>query len=190
MCSSDLSAIQELSLTRKEVGRIQKPSSLTVTEWSALWEQNLYAAATSLEDACGDLRQKLAAFAVAVGAGNQLDGSAESLQLYGRLAKELSATATENFAVIFHKELAQLFTHVDSLEASFSIVQQQATRLKGVYAPEVLTTIPVEDLDREWRVASTKFWPFSIMAKRRVKKLLQTYASSGSVDPEIGRAHV
>lgn len=182
---SHVDAVQELSLTRKEVGSIQKPSSLTVTEWSAVWEQNLYAAATSLEDACADLRQKLATFAVAVGAGNQLDGSAESLQLYGRLAKELRATATENFAVIFHKDLAQLFTHVDSLEASFRIVQQQATRLKGVYAPEVLMTIPVEDLDREWRVASTKFWPFSIVAKRRVKKLLQTYASSGSADPAI-----
>jgi len=176
-------AIAELSLTRREVGSIQKPEFLTVTEWSAVWEQNLCQQAASLEQACADLRQQLQLFAVGIGAGDVLDGSSESLQLYGRVAEKLISTAAENFAVIFHREFAQLSTHVDALEASISIVRQQTRRLKGVYTQEVLTTIPVADLEKEWRIASAKFWPLSLLAKRRVQKLLQTYASSGNVDP-------
>ena len=176
-------SIEELSLTRKEVGATQKPAFLTVKEWSAVWEQNLFQEAAALAKVCADLRQKLKAFASLIGAGDVQDGSSESLQLYGKVAKELIATAAENFGVIFHKQFAQFTSHVDSLEASINVVRKEATRLKAEYVQEVLTTIPVEDLEKEWRIANTKFWPLSLLAKRRVQKLLQTYASSGMAEP-------
>ncbi len=176
-------AIEELSLTRKEVGAIQKPQFLTIREWSAVWEKELFQEAAALKKTAADLRQKLRAFASGIGAGDVSDASNEELQLYGKVAKELIATATENFGVIFHKQFAQLSTHVDSLESSIRVVQKETSLLKAEYSEAVLTEIPVDELEKEWRVANAKFWPLSLLAKRRVQKLMQTYASSGTAEP-------
>jgi hypothetical protein len=176
-------AIEDLSLTRKEVGAVQKPACLTIREWSAVWEGQLFGEADQLIKAAATLRQALAAFANGIGAGDVQDGSNEELQQYGKVAKELVATASENFAVIFNKQFAQLPAHVDALESAMSLVQKEASRLNAVYPDDILSQIPVDDLDKEWRTATTKFWPLSIFAKRRVQKQLQTYAASGIASP-------
>ena len=176
-------AIDDLSLTRKEVGPVQKPSCLTIREWSAVWEGELFGEADQLIKAAATLRQTLAAFASGIGAGDVQDGSNEELQQYGKVAKELIATAAENYAVIFHKQFAQLPAQVDALEAAMSLVQKEASRLSAVYPDDILSQIPIDDLDKDWRTAATKFWPLSIFAKRRVQKQLQTYATSGTASP-------
>ncbi len=176
-------AIKDLSLTRKEVGVTQKPQFLTVREWSAVWERELFQEATALRKTAADLRQQLRPFAQRIGAGEVSDGSNETLQLLAKAAKELIATAPDNFGVIFHKHFSQLSTHVDSLESSICLVQKETSLLKAEYSEAVLTEIPVDDLEKAWRVANTKFWPLSLLAKRRVQKVLQNYASSGTAEP-------
>ena len=126
---------------------------------------------------------RMAAFAIGIGAGDVQDGSNEELQQYGKVAKELIATAAENYAVIFHKQFAQLPAQVDALEAAMSLVQKEVSRLNAVYPDDSLSQIPIDDLDKEWRTAATKFWPLSIFAKRRVQKQLQMYATSGTASP-------
>ncbi|WP_411956811.1 hypothetical protein [Paracoccus homiensis] len=46
-----------------------------------------------------------------------------------------------------------------------------------------LESIPLDQLDANWRLAQTKMWPFSVFAKSSVRKLLQTYAEGGKADP-------
>ncbi len=55
----------------------------------------------------------------------------------------------------------------------------------AAYSLEAVRRIPLEHLDQNWREAQTKFWPASVFAKRKVRKLLQTYAENGAADPAV-----
>ncbi|MEZ6041986.1 MAG: DUF3320 domain-containing protein [Planctomycetaceae bacterium] len=183
-------SIEELSLTRKEVGAIQKPPFLTIREWSAVREKELFQEAAILRKAVAHLRHTLHAFAYGIGVADVSDSSSDKLQVYSKVAKELIATATENFGIIFHKHFAQLSMHVDSLESSIRVLQKETALLKAEYSETVLMEIPIDEIEKEWRAANTKFWPLSLLAKRRVQKLLQTYASSGMAEPATDLAAI
>jgi len=74
----------------------------------------------------------------------------------------------------------------DHAEAFKSDVAALDTARKGAaarYTDEVVLRIPLEKLDEGWREASTKFWPFSALARRKLRKLLQTYAQAGIAEP-------
>lgn len=55
--------------------------------------------------------------------------------------------------------------------------------LSASYPLDRLSTMPLDQMDADWRRAQTKFWPFSTFAKSAVRKLLQTYATGGKADP-------
>jgi very-short-patch-repair endonuclease len=44
--------------------------------------------------------------------------------------------------------------------------------------------MPLKEMDHEWRRESAKLGPFSFLGKRRVRKLLQSYASEGRAVPD------
>ena len=44
-------------------------------------------------------------------------------------------------------------------------------------------TIPLDEIDHGWRQAVSSFFPMAWFAKRKVTRLLQTYASSGVANP-------
>lgn len=183
-------AIEELSLTRKEVGMLQKPAFLAIREWSAVWEGKLFSETDALSKAASNLRQRLLAFAGGLGIADVSDASSDDLSSYAKVAKELVATASEDFGIIFHKQFAQLSSQVDTLESSIDTVRKQASRLSAVYSEEAILQIPVDNLDQEWRAANSKFWPVSLFAKRRVQKQLQAYASSGVAAPSSDLAAI
>ena len=54
-----------------------------------------------------------------------------------------------------------------------------------MYSLDAAREMPFERLDASWREAQTKFWPASAVARRRVRKLLQTYADNGAADPGV-----
>ena len=51
------------------------------------------------------------------------------------------------------------------------------------YPMDRINKIPLDKLDADWRLAQTNIWPVSVFARSSVRKLLQTYARSGSVEP-------
>lgn len=57
--------------------------------------------------------------------------------------------------------------------------------LSASYPLDRLDAMPLNQLDADWRRAQTKFWPFSVFAKSTLRKLLQTYASSGKANPAV-----
>ena len=69
-----------------------------------------------------------------------------------------------------------------SLDSAITTIRQSRTCLTGKYEDAELNRIPVDDIDRQWRNANSKMWPFSAFERRRIKKLLQSYAAEGKVD--------
>ena len=53
------------------------------------------------------------------------------------------------------------------------------------YSLDSVRRMPLDELDAGWREAETKIWPASAFARRKVRKLLQTFADNGAVDPAV-----
>ena len=53
------------------------------------------------------------------------------------------------------------------------------------YPLDAVRRMPLEQLDAGWREAQAKIWPASTFARKRVRKLLQTYADNGAADPAV-----
>ena len=53
------------------------------------------------------------------------------------------------------------------------------------YPLDAVRRMPLEQLDTGWREAQAKIWPASVFTRKRVRKLLQTYADNGAADPAV-----
>lgn len=73
---------------------------------------------------------------------------------------------------------------LDALEAALSTATKARVALSALYPDQGLADIPLDALDLQWREAKGKSWPFAGMAQTKLRKLLQTFATSGEADPE------
>ena len=55
----------------------------------------------------------------------------------------------------------------------------------ATYPLDAVRSMPLEQMDAAWREAQVKIWPASAFARRKVRKLLQTYADNGTSDPAV-----
>ena len=55
----------------------------------------------------------------------------------------------------------------------------------ATYPLDAVRRMPLEQLDAGWREAQAKVWPASAFARKKVRKLLQTYAHNGAADPAL-----
>jgi len=186
----DQKSFAHLCQIADELGRtyaiVQDGPQLTLVaseEWSFAWEARLLETASKLSSAAKATRAALSQASRCLGLLPDADATADRRALLRafamriapeardiRLVPELDAATLQDQAEIFKSDIAAL----------------EATRKSSAahYTDEVIRRIPVETLDAGWREASTKFWPLSALAQRKSRKLLQTYAQSGTVDPD------
>lgn len=72
------------------------------------------------------------------------------------------------------------------LEVLTQILSRIRTARQGLaagYPDDRLADMPLEALELQWREAQGRMWPFGGLAQRKVARLLQSYASSGTADP-------
>ena len=151
-------------------------------EWSFQWEDAILEAAEAFRLSLGELRE--AERAVSSQLGLRADG-ALSVQRRARIkalaprvgADALDMTAVPELPSERLAALAEAFAEdVDDLVAAKS-------EAVASYPLETVRRMPVAQLDADWREAQTRFWPASFFARRRVRKLLQTYADHGEANP-------
>lgn len=76
---------------------------------------------------------------------------------------------------------------IEDVEAFAKNLQELVAALSKTvasYSVDAIRRMDLEQLDAAWREAQTKFWPTSVFARRKVRKLLQTYADTGAADPQ------
>lgn len=175
--------VQELSLI---FGALKDHSGLRhvkATNWSAAWESSLLKSVDRVSGAARSLKTELTDFSSAIGIIGKSDSSLEELDQFSRVNRALAATATADFRIIFSKQFPQLSREVDDLELAISEYNDACSQSVASYTESESLRIPTDALDRQWREANAKFWPLSFFSKRRVKKLLQSYAEEGTSDP-------
>ena len=60
-----------------------------------------------------------------------------------------------------------------------------SSKAMAEYPLDAVRRMPLEQLDTDWREAQAKIWPVSAFARKKIRKLLQTYAGNGAADPAV-----
>lgn len=78
---------------------------------------------------------------------------------------------------------AQLATLADTFTQDVEGLNVARSLTKASYPLKTVRHMPLDQIDADWREAQARLWPFSFFARRKVAKLLQTYADAGEGDP-------
>ena len=174
----------DLGRTYAAVGNGPPLSLIRGEEWSFQWERELLVAIESLRAALDELKR--AEHALARALGLRSDPKLEA----GRRARLKALAPRAEPGVLDLSSVPDI--PADSLtafaESLATDVRDLAAANSGTvaaYPLDAVRRMPLEQLDESWREAQTKFWPASAFARRRVRKLLQTYADNGAADPAV-----
>ncbi len=80
-------AVEELGLTRREVGAVQRPTFLNVQEWSAVWQESSLQKPTSSAGSPKISVWHFRNFATSLGIADVRDASNDELTMYGRCSR-------------------------------------------------------------------------------------------------------
>ena len=172
-------AVEALAVSFESLGESETLPVIAATDWSMKWENALLESSTQLEHAVDDLKSSLAAFTGAIGLPAIRDASVAELEEFKMLARTLSDCAGEDVRILFNKQFSDFPAALSDLRKAINTLQEANGTLCDRY-DQSLQDIPLQEMDLQWRQACAKFWPLSWFARRKVGRLLQTYASQGS----------
>lgn len=159
-------------------------SSIRQSDWSFGWQSELLESAGRLADESVALITAATALGDALHLASDAELTTARLDLLTRFAEVTARTAAEDYKASLDTEFDTYTLGLEKLETSIEAVHRQKTLLSARYSETEIARMPLEDMDRSWREAVSKTWPFSVLSKRRVRKFLQSYAESGKADPE------
>jgi very-short-patch-repair endonuclease len=166
------------------VERVPVLACVNTPEWSSAWQEQLLTQARELAGTISTLRKSLAALLPHLGLPTRSDASAEELERFSVLAGSLCESAGTDQRIAFDPDFGRLKEALAELEGSISSYRAAEAELSATFARDSVLRVPVDDLERDWREARAAMWPRSWLASRRVKKLLQSYATAGQPDPD------
>jgi very-short-patch-repair endonuclease len=181
--------VSELALVYGQIDWGTPLLGVATEDWSAGWERNLLEECRRVREAAETLRQSLSAFSTTIGLPSGDDCSREELTRLNRLAAALTNAAAEDVAILFHKKFAQFPSAAQKLATELNDYRNAHSSAAGCY-DETLNSIPIDEMDHQWRQAVASIWPLSWFARRKVTRVLQSYASSGNASPATDLAAI
>ncbi|NOC47321.1 DUF3320 domain-containing protein [Ruegeria sp. HKCCD7559] len=177
-----LEITEELGRTYMAVGGGTPLPLVGEAEWSHAWEDQIIDQVKTLRTcidramrSSSDLAGQLALSpdrtlmperrALLTGLSRRIDPDADDLRMVPRLSER------------------DLHAEVDQFETALVAFMDAQDQCSASYTEDNMKRLPLDQLDAEWRAGVAGFWPFSALKKRKTRKLLQTYASSGQVEP-------
>lgn len=153
-------------------------------EWSSGWQANMLASASSLRNSADLFAGALDAFRAGLGLGVLERASQAEVEGLTNLADVLERGRGRDLTIAFDSELAGCADELAKLEAAIEVYREAERQLAAPFEPAAVRDIDVAALDRQWREASASIWPKSALGRRKVTKLLQSYAGEGATEPE------
>ena len=174
----------ELGQTYVVVGNKPALSLIRAEEWSYRWEAEILEAAEAFRISLDDLKRAENTLARELGLRSDPILCVERRALLKALAPRVEQDALDLSSVPDLPSerlsaLAEAFTmDVKGLAAAKS-------EAVASYPLDAVRRMPLDQLDADWRKAQTKIWPVSAFARRKVRKLLQTYVDKGKAYPAV-----
>jgi len=174
----------ELGLVFASVERRPALDLVDIEEPGAARQDELIAAAQSLGNAADLLTGALDALRGAIGLGASDEPVSVEIATFTDLATAMEAGRDRDISIAFDPEFTRSAGDLAALTAAIGNYRDAETQLAASFPPDNVRAIETETLDRKWREANASLWPLSALGKRKVSRLLQTYASGGAADPE------
>ena len=174
----------DLGRTHDVVGTGPPLSFVRSAEWSFQWEMEILIATEALRTSLNELKGAEHALARELGLRSDSDLEAARRARLKALAPRIESLALD-LSPVPDLLAEQLTTLAESLAEDIRERSLASSRTTATYPLNAVRSMPLEQLDASWRDAQTKFWPASTFARRKVRKLLQTYADNGTPDPAV-----
>jgi very-short-patch-repair endonuclease len=156
--------------------------SIDAEEWTFSWQNSLIEHAESILATIPQLKETADALAQKIGLPDAEETNLERIKQLHRFHEACRIASGRDYSKVVDAELGRLEEAAASLDAAITVIRQARANLTASYENAELKRIPVDDIDRQWREANAKMWPFSAFGRRRIGKLLQSYAAEGKVD--------
>ncbi|WMS41581.1 DUF3320 domain-containing protein [Acuticoccus sp. MNP-M23] len=173
---------RELSRTHAVAGDGPPLTLVASGDWSHAWEAAFLDGAAALLRAVKAVRASASQLSAMIGLCADPALGPERRKLLAAFAARTDQAALD---VSRMPDLppSAIRQHVEAFAADANAIETARRAMAARYPDAMLPRIPLAALDGEWRQAAASFWPLSWLSKRKVRKLLQTYADAGVSDP-------
>ena len=161
-----------------------------IAEWTRGKQDSLLASARSLRTSAEVLENALDAFRQSLGLSAIDHAVSVELTACKALAQALVQAEGHDVSIAFHQDYGRCADELKNLAAAIETYRAAECQMGARIAPSSLAAIDVDRLDRDWREATASFWPKSAMGRRKICRLLQSYAESGTVNPDVDLAQL
>ena len=173
-----LEIAEELGRTHAAVGNGASLPLVGEAEWSHAWENQIIKRAKTLRVSIEHAMRSAGDLATRLALTPDRAGISARRMLLTKLFRRISPDA-EDLRTVPRLSEHDLNTAVDRFKVALEAFMEAQERCNASYTEDNLKRLPLDQLDTEWRAGEAGFWPFSVLKKRKIRKLLQTYANSG-----------
>lgn len=178
------SIVADLALTRKAVRPLPSLALVGAHDWSMRWQQDFLGMCIDLGEQAAELDRQRANLMAALGLSSEREMNLADLKDLVGMAKTILDVRGTDLSVAFNQQFEQLKTTIKQLEDTIGQFQAAESTLGAAYGDDDVRSMPIDQLQQDWREAGAAIWPNSWLRKRRVRKLLQSYSKEGQSDPD------
>ncbi len=177
-----LEIAQDLGRTHAAVGGGAPLPLIGEAEWSHAWEDEIVERANALR-ACIDSAMRSASdLAGRLALTQDWALTPARRRILAGLSRRIRSEA-EDLRMVPKTSEHDLKAEVDRFKDALTAFKSAQDRFSASYTEDNLKRIPLDRMDTDWRSAEAACWPFSNLKKRKLRKLLQTYAATGQAEP-------
>ena len=153
-------------------------------EFSFHWQAEVLVAIVSLRAALDELKRAEHTLARELGLRSDPNIEAGRRARLKALAPRLERGALD-LSSVPDVPADRLTASAESLATDVKELAVASSETVATFLLDAVRRMPLEQLDSGWREAQAKIWPASAFARRKIRKLLQTYAEKGVADPAV-----
>ena len=151
-------------------------------DWSFAWQSGIVEAGRALRAATD--RMVAAGTALERRIGLRATGlPADRIEILDRFA-ERAGDGADRLSAVPDLPRDVLQDALAAFEGRTADLAEARARLAASYDEAEILRMPLDRMDADWRAAGASFWPVSALRRRKVRKLLQSYATGGTASPE------
>ena len=180
----------ELGLAFGSIERRPALDLVDIEDLGAVRQDEIISAAQSLRNAADLLAGALDAYRRVLGIVSDDHSAMADVSALVGLAEAVEAGRDCDISIAFHPNFLDAAGEIEALGAAIKSYRDAEGRLAANYPATEVRNLDYEALDGQWRGATATFWPLSALGRRKVTRILQGYADSGTAKPEIDLPHL
>lgn len=169
--------------THKETKDIPPMTLITAEDWSFAWQDEILDAARQLRTDTDWMVTAGKTLLSRLGLNANTTLTRETTTTLDQLAKRMEDSA-KDLRDVPDLPAQDLETAAGTFGQAVKTFETGRAGLSATYDEQDILRMPLDQMDNDWRMANASIWPKSALKRRSLRKLLQSYAKSGTAAPE------